>query len=144
MKQCHELHIRWVSGNPFPSISPFVSTVSPGLHIFFTPQKNRSAYVSKPVDSIYYCWRQRSKLAVIYCVRCYKRHSAEAQNARSQRYFDWHWVSSLCLLSCVGYLHAAPHHLRAIFFLCGIPILGAPPISGGTSNIHTTKSLRSG
>ncbi|KAI4123681.1 MAG: hypothetical protein LQ347_006059, partial [Umbilicaria vellea] len=42
LKQCHELHIRWVSSNPYSSILPFVSRASPGLNLFFTPRQNRS------------------------------------------------------------------------------------------------------
>ena len=40
LKATHELHIRWVSENPYESIVPFVSRVSPGLHVFYTPQRN--------------------------------------------------------------------------------------------------------
>ncbi|KAL2036992.1 hypothetical protein N7G274_010277 [Stereocaulon virgatum] len=49
LKQCHELHVRWVSERPFPSIVPFVSTTSPGLHISFTPIKDRSADLLCPL-----------------------------------------------------------------------------------------------
>ncbi|TVY23068.1 Protein pbn1 [Lachnellula hyalina] len=40
LKATHELHIRWVSESPYESIVPFVSRVSPGLHVFYTPQRN--------------------------------------------------------------------------------------------------------
>lgn len=52
LKQCHELHLRWVSPKSYPSIAPFVSSASPGLHVFFTPQRNRSAYVSTAMGRI--------------------------------------------------------------------------------------------
>ncbi|KAF2811037.1 PIG-X-domain-containing protein [Mytilinidion resinicola] len=42
LRQCHELHIRWASEQPYSTIPPFVSHISPGLHAFFTPQKDRS------------------------------------------------------------------------------------------------------
>lgn len=45
LKQCHELHIRWASSVSYPSTIPFVSRVSAGLHVFFTPYKTQSAYV---------------------------------------------------------------------------------------------------
>ncbi|KAF2639048.1 PIG-X-domain-containing protein [Massarina eburnea CBS 473.64] len=38
-EQWHELHIRWASSKPYPSIPPFISRVTPGLHVFFTPHK---------------------------------------------------------------------------------------------------------
>ncbi|ORY16171.1 PIG-X protein [Clohesyomyces aquaticus] len=37
--QWHELHIRWASGSPYQAAAPFTSRVSPGLHVFYTPQK---------------------------------------------------------------------------------------------------------
>ena len=40
LKASHELHMRWVSEKEYASISPMVSRVSPGLHVFYTPQKN--------------------------------------------------------------------------------------------------------
>ncbi|TVY39528.1 Protein pbn1 [Lachnellula subtilissima] len=40
LKATHELHIRWVSERLYESIVPFVSRVSPGLHVFYTPQRN--------------------------------------------------------------------------------------------------------
>ncbi|MCJ1388378.1 protease B nonderepressible form [Xylographa bjoerkii] len=45
LKQCHELHIRWTSSLPYASVSPFNARVSPGFHLFYTPQRNRPAYV---------------------------------------------------------------------------------------------------
>lgn len=42
LKATHELHIRWVSESPYESIVPFVSRVSPGLHVFYTPQRNNN------------------------------------------------------------------------------------------------------
>ncbi|KAH6681729.1 PIG-X [Halenospora varia] len=40
LKASHELHIRWVSRNPYDTIAPLVSRLSPGLHVFYTPQRN--------------------------------------------------------------------------------------------------------
>jgi len=46
LKACHEIHLRWSSPISYPTVSPFVSRVSPGLHIFFTPQpKFKNSYV---------------------------------------------------------------------------------------------------
>ncbi|KAF2823982.1 PIG-X-domain-containing protein [Ophiobolus disseminans] len=36
----HELHVRWVSPEPYVSTPPFTSRVSPGLHVLFTPRKS--------------------------------------------------------------------------------------------------------
>ncbi|KAF2790813.1 hypothetical protein K505DRAFT_281887, partial [Melanomma pulvis-pyrius CBS 109.77] len=41
-EQWHELHIRWASESPYNAVPPFTSRVSPGLHVFFTPRKDRS------------------------------------------------------------------------------------------------------
>ncbi|KAI9721459.1 MAG: hypothetical protein M1812_002221 [Candelaria pacifica] len=49
LKQCHELHIRWASQAPYSSIPPFLSRVSPGLHIFFTPQRGESGHSFCPL-----------------------------------------------------------------------------------------------
>lgn len=51
LKQCYELHIRWISPNPYLSVAPFVSTASPGLHVFFTPQRDKSADLLCPLLS---------------------------------------------------------------------------------------------
>ncbi|KAH8815647.1 PIG-X [Xylogone sp. PMI_703] len=40
LKSSYEIHIRWASPNPYETIPPIVSRVSPGLHIFYTPQQN--------------------------------------------------------------------------------------------------------
>ena len=45
LKQCHEVHIRWVSPVSYQSSPPFASKLSPGLQTFFTPLKD-SLYVS--------------------------------------------------------------------------------------------------
>ncbi|KAJ5752070.1 hypothetical protein N7520_008987 [Penicillium odoratum] len=39
-KVCHqlqELHLRWATERPFDAVAPFVSRVSPGLHVHYTP-----------------------------------------------------------------------------------------------------------
>ncbi|KAF4621537.1 hypothetical protein G7Y89_g14539 [Cudoniella acicularis] len=40
LKASHELHVRWVSRDAYDTISPLVSRLSPGLHAFYTPQRN--------------------------------------------------------------------------------------------------------
>jgi hypothetical protein len=40
LEDSHELHIRWVNQEPYEAISPLVSRLSPGLHVFYTPQRN--------------------------------------------------------------------------------------------------------
>ncbi|CRK41399.1 hypothetical protein BN1723_005115 [Verticillium longisporum] len=37
------LHVRWVSSAAYTTVSPLISRVSPGLHIFYTPAKGQSA-----------------------------------------------------------------------------------------------------
>jgi len=34
----HELHIRWASPNTYESVGPLFSRISPGFHLFYTPQ----------------------------------------------------------------------------------------------------------
>lgn len=43
LEASHELHVRWVSDLPYESISPMVSRLSPGLHVFYTPQRNSNS-----------------------------------------------------------------------------------------------------
>lgn len=40
LKASHELHIRWISEKAYDSISPIVSRLSPGFHVFYTSQRN--------------------------------------------------------------------------------------------------------
>jgi hypothetical protein len=40
LSEAHELHIRWISPSTHTLISPLNSRISPGIHVFFTPQKN--------------------------------------------------------------------------------------------------------
>jgi hypothetical protein len=42
LKQAHELHIRYVNRVSYESISPLLSRVSPGLHVYYTPQRNNT------------------------------------------------------------------------------------------------------
>ncbi|KAJ4391761.1 protease B nonderepressible form [Gnomoniopsis smithogilvyi] len=37
LQRCHELHIRWVSSYHYDTVSPLLSRLSPGLHLFYTP-----------------------------------------------------------------------------------------------------------
>lgn len=39
LEQTHEAHLRWISPHAFPTVEPFVSRLSPGLHVFYTPLK---------------------------------------------------------------------------------------------------------
>ncbi|KAF1813483.1 protein pbn1 [Eremomyces bilateralis CBS 781.70] len=43
LKQCHELHVRWVSMTPVQGVGPYVSRMSPGLHVFFSPLSEGTA-----------------------------------------------------------------------------------------------------
>jgi hypothetical protein len=46
LKASHELHVRWVGETPYEAIAPLVSRLSPGLHVFYTPQRNsNTSYV---------------------------------------------------------------------------------------------------
>lgn len=38
LQSCHELHIRWVSPYAYETVSPLFSRLSPGFHLFYTPQ----------------------------------------------------------------------------------------------------------
>jgi hypothetical protein len=40
LKASHEVHVRWVSQELYYGIPPLVSRLGPGLHVFYTPQKN--------------------------------------------------------------------------------------------------------
>jgi hypothetical protein len=52
LKQSHELHIRHVNRIFYESIPPFLARLSPGLHVFYSPQrKSNNAYV--PLSSCY-------------------------------------------------------------------------------------------
>ncbi|KAJ4419326.1 protease B nonderepressible form [Gnomoniopsis sp. IMI 355080] len=37
LQNCHELHIRWVSPYHYDTVSPLLSRLSPGFHLFYTP-----------------------------------------------------------------------------------------------------------
>lgn len=46
LKASHQIHIRWVSEKPYDGIGPLVGRMSPGLHVFYTPQRGgKKAYV---------------------------------------------------------------------------------------------------
>jgi len=36
----HELHVRWVSPEKYATFGPLLSRLSPGLHVFYTPQQD--------------------------------------------------------------------------------------------------------
>jgi hypothetical protein len=47
LKASHQLHIRWISPMNFDTTAPLVSRLSPGLHVFYTPQrKDSNSYVN--------------------------------------------------------------------------------------------------
>ena len=37
LKESHELHLRWAPERPYNTTTPFLSRISPGLHIHYTP-----------------------------------------------------------------------------------------------------------
>lgn len=39
LKQSHELHIRYVKGTYHENVSPLLSRLSPGLHVYYSPQR---------------------------------------------------------------------------------------------------------
>lgn len=39
LKDCHELHMRWISPDAYQTVGPFYSRLSPGLHVFYTPRQ---------------------------------------------------------------------------------------------------------
>lgn len=54
LKASHELHIRWVSPLNYMSIAPVVSRLSPGLHVYYTPQRNSNSSYVFPQDFLKY------------------------------------------------------------------------------------------
>jgi hypothetical protein len=38
LRQSHELHIRWSSPDAYETVSPLLSRLPPGLHLFYTPR----------------------------------------------------------------------------------------------------------
>ncbi|KAL8805898.1 MAG: hypothetical protein Q9182_001679 [Xanthomendoza sp. 2 TL-2023] len=49
LRQCRELHLKWASAVPYLSAAPFLSRISPGLHILFSPKPNRSVDLVAPL-----------------------------------------------------------------------------------------------
>ncbi|KAF7507192.1 hypothetical protein GJ744_010874 [Endocarpon pusillum] len=49
LRQSHELHIRWASEDIYDAIPPFVSKISPGLHVFYTPLQRQSGDLLCPL-----------------------------------------------------------------------------------------------
>ncbi|OAL20775.1 hypothetical protein AYO20_11482 [Fonsecaea nubica] len=37
LRECHELHVRWAPELPYNTTAPFLSRISPGLHVQYTP-----------------------------------------------------------------------------------------------------------
>ncbi len=47
LKASYEVHVRWVGEGVYAGMGPLVSRLSPGLHVFYTPQRgNNNSYVS--------------------------------------------------------------------------------------------------
>lgn len=42
LRQCHELHIRYVNSIFYEPIPPVLSKLSPGLHMYFSPLRGRN------------------------------------------------------------------------------------------------------
>jgi hypothetical protein len=40
LKSSHELHVKWVTDKEYVTLGPMVSRLSPGLHVFWTGQRN--------------------------------------------------------------------------------------------------------
>ena len=53
LKGSHELHIRWSTSKNFESIAPLVSRLSPGLHIFWNPQRSGNSSYAFPMANSY-------------------------------------------------------------------------------------------
>jgi hypothetical protein len=51
LKEIYELHIRWASPEQYPLLLPLVSRTSPGLHVFYTPQRNSNASYVGELDT---------------------------------------------------------------------------------------------
>ncbi|KAF2669437.1 PIG-X-domain-containing protein [Microthyrium microscopicum] len=43
LRNCHELHVRWSTAQAYETVSPYVSRVTPGLHVSYTPLEGKSA-----------------------------------------------------------------------------------------------------
>lgn len=43
LRESHELHIKWSSPTPSESLSPLLSRVPPGFHLFYTPRSASAA-----------------------------------------------------------------------------------------------------
>jgi hypothetical protein len=43
LKESHELHIRYVNSKLYETISPLSSRVSPGLHVYYSPQRSTTS-----------------------------------------------------------------------------------------------------
>jgi len=43
LKESHELHIRWSSPTAYEAVSPLLSRLPPGLHLFYTPRDASAA-----------------------------------------------------------------------------------------------------
>ncbi|EXJ83886.1 hypothetical protein A1O1_07515 [Capronia coronata CBS 617.96] len=41
LKESHELHVRWAPEHPYNTTVPFLSRISPGLHVQYTPLKEK-------------------------------------------------------------------------------------------------------
>lgn len=52
LKASHELHIRWSSSRNYETIAPLVSRLTPGLHVFWTPQRGSNGSYAFPYPAL--------------------------------------------------------------------------------------------
>ncbi len=58
LKQSHELHVRYVNRLSYKSISPLLARLSPGLHVYYSPQRggtNSYVVTLRSIDVVYFC-----------------------------------------------------------------------------------------
>jgi hypothetical protein len=82
LKQAHELHIRYVNRVSYKSISPLLSRLPPGLHVYYTPQRKSSDVYAVP------CWLEISSLllthSVTYCAPYCIKSSLQHQKSSAK------------------------------------------------------------
>lgn len=69
LKASHELRIRWSSPENYETIAPLVSRISPGLHVFYTPQRSSNSSYDLPPAC--------SKRVLTITEPCYVQHCRE-------------------------------------------------------------------
>ena len=53
LERSHELHLRWISEEPFNKSSPYMSSLTPGLHVHYTPSKDSGGELCVLLQKIY-------------------------------------------------------------------------------------------